>query len=135
MESAAAKAQAAKVERDRELNRQKEAAQAQKALRAQVRDLLKRSQLNATEAEIAYHFVEDQRVRRIYVTDEQHKLLSQGRLAVAVWNDRSYVVTIEVSERLRSMYPGVFIHRSGGTEEVDPDDPYKDYQIPDDLIW
>ncbi len=68
----ATRRQADKVARDRELNRKKETRRAQAALQAQVRELIGRHRVNDPNGDIAHHFVDGKRIKRVYVTQEQN---------------------------------------------------------------
>ncbi len=133
--SQAAKTRQAQAERDRELNRQRDEERRRRELNVQIRELLTRHQLNDGNGEVPYNFVEGSRVRRLYVTAEQHKRLTEGMLSVALFKTRHYLIENEVGERLLALAPHLVVHRNQATDAVDPDDPYARYTVPDDLIW
>lgn len=131
----AAKRQAEKVARDKELNRQKEAIRVQKELKARVRQLIKRNQVNDPEGEIPRNFVEGKHIKRMYVNEEQNKMLSEGRLAITVFGERHYLVPLAIAENLLEISPQSVVFLNRDDNKKDPNDPYADYQIPDDLMW
>lgn len=131
----AAQARQAQATRDRELNRQRDEERRRRELNVQIRALLSQHQLNDGTGEVPYNFVEGSRVKRLYVTAEQHTRLTDGTLSVALFKARHYLIDNEVSERLKALAPHVVVHRNRATEVVDPDDPYAKYSVPDDLIW
>jgi uncharacterized protein YaiL (DUF2058 family) len=128
----AAKARRDKVARDRELNRTREAAREQKALQAQVRELIACHQANVPDGDIAYHFIEGKHIKHIYVTAEQHGLLCQGRLAIAAVDDQHFLIPTEVGEKLLRIAPNTWVYIA---RQRNGDDPYADHPIPDDLRW
>ncbi len=131
---AVAKAEQDKLARDRELNRQKEIKQAAKARKALLKQFIEQNMLNAPAAEIAYNFVHGSAVKRVYVTAKQRDALGAGKLALVCLADRYYLVAAEVTGKIADMGPDTFIFVQA-QESADTDDPYADYQVPDDLMW
>ncbi len=127
-------AQADKAARDRELDRQKSIKQAAKARKGLLRDYIEKNKLNDPAAQDPFNFVQDNSVKRFYVNGKQRAQLSAGQLAIAQVGERYYLVTPEVSGKLREMEPNIFIHVAE-PEKPAEDDPYADYQVPDDLMW
>jgi len=134
----AEKAREEEMERAKELNRQKDAQRLEKELRAQVRDLIQRHQVNDPKADIAYHFVEGEFVKEISVNAKQKQQLSNGFLAITVLDDAYYLVPTPIAEKLLERVPETVVDLGKKEEKTtnDPyDDPYADYPIPDDLMW
>ncbi len=138
--TAAQQAQAKRVERDRELNQQKQKQVEQKAVFAQIKQLITLNKVDRGTGEIAFSFVYKNKVRKIYVTDAIRQHLSQGRLAIVRLVLKSEtlfeIVPAAVAEKIaqRDEHALMQITRKPDTEE-NGDDPYANYQIPDDLIW
>ncbi len=131
----AEKAREKEIERATELNRQREAQRLEKELQAQVRDLIKRHQVNDRNADIAYNFVDgSQLVQKIFVTAKQQQQLSSGFVAVAVLEGVYYLVPAPIAAKLLERVPETVVYLSKD-EVSDEDDPYADYPIPDDLMW
>ncbi len=126
----------AQQERDKALNRERERAKARKALRVQMRQLLRSNRVNDKKAEERYNFALDERLKSLYVTPEQRRGLMQGKLAVVLFGDSLYLVPLEVVDKVRAMDVGIKVHINQPEEQTaDSDDPYADYQVPDDLMW
>jgi uncharacterized protein YaiL (DUF2058 family) len=66
-------------------------------------------------------------------TVQQH--LSGGRLAIVRLDEGYELVPNVVAERILARDPQWFVSRNDKVEVEDEDDPYKDYKIPDDLMW
>ena len=113
------------------------------ALNLRIRALLDRYALNDRNAEIAFHFLRDNMVRRVYVTDGQRRKLAGGELAVVGFRRRHHLVSVAVADEIQALRPIVFVHRAAGAGEdpagpgsaPDAEDPYRDFPIPDDLHW
>jgi uncharacterized protein YaiL (DUF2058 family) len=133
---AARQAMAEKAARDRELNQQRKAEAEQNALRAQVRQLIEQNRLDRDGGDLGYHFQDGTKLRKLYVTPAILDQLAKGRADVVRLDDGQYeVVPAEVAEKIRARDSGCVMPRNTATTEPDEDDPYKDFQVPDDLMW
>ena len=140
MRLAAEREQARKTERDRELNRQKQLASNQKALQAQIRQLIQLNRVDREGGDLAYSFVDQDKVKNIHVSEELQKQLSLGRLAIVAFangRERIYeLVPAGVAEKIAQRdQQSVVQIKAAGDSQPEQDDPYADYQIPDDLMW
>ncbi len=128
-------AQREKQQRDLELNKQRDAQQAQKALLAEVRDIAQQHSIAvADDADVAYNFTYNNKVKKIYVTSELQKQLTLGQLAIVVLGEKNTLVPDKIAEKIENRLPEKVV-RVQSDEMSDKDDPYADYQIPDDLMW
>ena len=132
---AARKAQAEKAARDKALNREQEDLRRRQALNARVKEVLEKHTINDRNGEIPHNFVWGERVRRVYVNAEQHKALADGRLAVVMFKACAHVVKPEIAEKIAAIDPKFLVKAQTAADEPEPDDPYKDYKVPDDLMW
>ncbi len=130
----AAKAREEEVNRAQELNRQKEAERQQRALQSQVRDIINQHQVNDPKAGIVYNFVENKAVKKIYVNAKQQQQLGNGYLAITVLDKSYYLVPTSVVASLLERMPETVVCFTKDEPPAE-DDPYKDYQVPDDLMW
>ena len=131
---------AAQVERDRELNRQQQRQREERALEAQIRQLISSNRVAACEGEIGYHFVVANKVKRLDLTPECHQRLSRGRLAIALLDEEFVLVSREVGEKIQQRNPErvVLVDPDASrkaAEKSAEEDPYAAYPVPDDLMW
>ena len=131
---------AKKLARDRELNLQKQQASNQKAIAAQVKQLIVMNKLDRNQGEIAYSFIYQNKVKNIGVTEEQKNQLTLGRLAIVTLllnKMRGFeIVPAPVAEKIAQRDVDSVVHLNQKVElEENENDPYADFQIPDDLIW
>ena len=112
------------------------------ALNLRIRDLLDRHAQNDRNAELAFSFMREDTVRRVYVTDGQRRKLAAGDLAIVGFRRRHHIVPAGVADEIQGIRPIVFVHRAGGagagaasTDASSEDDPYRDFPVPDDLHW
>ena len=132
---AAQQAHAGKVERDRQLNRQRKAAAERKAIAAQVRQLIEMNRQPLEDGDIGYSFSDGALIKRIYVTATQLKQLSNGRLCIIKLDEHYEIIPTLVAQKLQLRDAGTQILSNKPTEIPDEDDPYADFQVPDDLMW
>ncbi len=132
----AEKAHAEKIERDRLLNQQRKEGAEKKAIAAQIKQLIETNRVVDKDGEVAYNFTDGTLIKRIYITEQLHKHISAGKLAIAKLNDSYELVPVPVAEKIHQRDENVIIF-CDQTEESgnDEDDPYADYKIPDDLMW
>ena len=124
-----------KQQRDKELNKQRDAERAQTALLAEVRDIAQQHSVSvADDADVAYNFTHDKKVKKLYVTAELQKQLTLGQLAIVVLGGKNTLVPDKIAEKIENRLPEKVV-RVQSDEASDKDDPYADYQIPDDLMW
>lgn len=135
---AAEQARKEKAERDRELNMARNKAAEQKSLLAQIAQIVSHTKIESDASEIKFNFADpsDNKVKFIYVTEKVQDDLSRGRLAIVISEEKFYVVTKDVAGKIRARYPASLIFLAEQkTDDADEDDPYKDFVIPDDLMW
>ncbi len=134
IQQAVNQAQQEKAARDRELNRQKEIKQAAKARQGLLKDFVAKNKLNDPKAEDPFNFVHDGAVKRLHVNEKQRERLAAGQLAIVCVAERYYLMESGVADKMADMSPGLFVFKAEA-EKPEEDDPYADYQVPDDLMW
>jgi uncharacterized protein len=132
----ARKAREEKAARDREINRQNQLAAQQKALQAQIVQLIAMNKIDRSRGEVAYQFTDAKKIKKIYVTDVLHRQLGAGVIAIARLNEHYELIPSAVADKIRERdKSAIVLHNTRSTEQVDEDDPYADFQVPDDLMW
>lgn len=128
-----------KLERDRRLNAERKAGADRKALAAQIKQLIETHRqpkgVDRGDDGIAYNFVDANKVKTLRVSKTVQQHLSAGRLAIVALDEGYELVPNIVADRILARDPQWFVSRNDKQEVEDEDDPYKDYKIPDDLIW
>jgi uncharacterized protein YaiL (DUF2058 family) len=124
----AARARAINLERD-ERFRQKDAA-------GQVRQLIHENKVDRRSAEIAYKFTQGSSVRQVMVTPAQQEKVVAGQLAIVRAKERFELVPKKVAQLIEDRVPGTVVALNLGKEQSEnPDDPYAEFKVPDDLVW
>lgn len=130
---AAKAAQAEKAARDRALNQARQAEMDQKALAAQVRQLIDMNK-QREDGEVAYKFSRENLIKTIHISEHNKTQLNKGNLAIVAYGEAYELVPAQVAAKIQTRDPASVIYLYE-PEEIDEDDPYKDFQIPDDLEW
>jgi uncharacterized protein YaiL (DUF2058 family) len=134
----AAAAQAARAARDAELNRQRQEKAERKARAAQVKQLIEQHRLpKAAESDERFNFLDGRKIRFIRVDAAQREGLNNETLAIVRCEGRYDLVPVAVADTIRERDARAVIpHKAQPAESCSsPDDPYKDYVVPDDLTW
>lgn len=132
---AALEMQRKNAERARELNAQRDAAATQKAILAQIVQMVQQNRQSKGNGDIAYNFTHDNKVKRLYVSAEVQKHLVAGRLVIVCQGETTELVPKVVADKIAERDASLVVRVSKPTTEVDADDPYAAFQIPDDLMW
>lgn len=125
------------ADKDRELNRKLEEERKNNAIEAQVRQLIETNMVARSGGETEYKFTNDNKIKKIYVTDDQHIKLSRGLLALAILDGEYVLIPAPVAVKIAERKPEAIVVRNEKSEEVnaEEEDWYADFQIPDDLMW
>jgi uncharacterized protein YaiL (DUF2058 family) len=127
---------AEKAERDRELNRQQQAEVEKKAIQAQIIQLIKMNRVGRQNGEVAYQFTDGTKIKKLYVTTQLQTDLSKGRLAIVKLGESYELLPAPAAQKIMQRdAQAVVLLNTNDNNDVDEDDPYADYQIPDDLMW
>lgn len=130
---------AQKAERDRALNRERQLEQERKAVAAQIKQLIQthRQPKGAGYGEVDYNFTDAKRIKKLRVSPAVQQQLIRGQLAVVRLGDDYELVPRVVADKiaLRDADSVVVANTKSAQPQDEDEDPYKDYVIPDDLMW
>jgi len=131
------KAQAEKAERDRLLNLQRQQEAERKAIAAQVRQLVEQNRQPKEDGDTPYNFVDGGKVKRLYVSAKLRQRIGAGQLAIVRFDKGYELVPAEAAEKIAARDPAsvVLFNASKQAQETAPEDPYAQFQVPDDLMW
>jgi len=134
--SAVQKAREAQVEKDREASRLLLLAQEQKAVTAQIRQLIEAHRIERKGGELSYQFTDERKIKKLLVSEPQQYQLIHGQIAIVRLDERYELVPAAIAEKIQQRDPApIVLLNSRQVSTVADDDPYADYQIPDDLMW
>ena len=132
---AAQEAQAAKAARDAELNRKHREKAERKARAAEIRQLIEQNRVPRIESEEYFNFIDGKKIHRIGVNAETRARIHSGELAVVRYLAFHALVPAAIAEKIRERDEHAVVKLDLKSSAVDENDPYKDYQVPDDLMW
>ena len=126
-----------KTERDKALNQRKEEQAKQKALSSQIDQLITENLIKRDEAcDIIYNFEHRKKVNRIYLNADMKQRVIDGKLGIARIEGRYELIPKIIAEKIQQRNDKrVILFENTEDQETDEDDPYADFQVPDDLMW
>lgn len=128
-----------KAERDKELNKRKEDQAKQKAISAEIDQLITANLIKRSDdCEIIYNFEHRKKINRIYINADMKQRIIDGKLGIARIEGRYELIPKLVSERIQKKNEKrVILFDNIAQEEqiIDENDPYAEFQVPDDLMW
>ena len=135
---AAKLALAQKAQRDRELAQQRNKEAEAKAIAAQVRQIITMNKLEKNSGDLAYKFVDDKKIKSLYVDQKTLDHLSNGVLAIVSLDDSYEIVPQTAALKIQQRDPDCVIvchQKDSSLQAEEEDDPYADFKVPDDLMW
>lgn len=132
-----AEQRAAMAARDQELNRKRQENLERKERWAQIKQLIEEHRIAKPESDEYFNFIDREKVRRFPVDAALRERIVRGEVVIVRCEGRYDVVPPEIADRIREREPRAVISLQPKEPETPPDenDPYKDYIVPDDLIW
>ncbi|MBF7682384.1 DUF2058 domain-containing protein [Acinetobacter sp. B5B] len=125
-----------KQQKDIELNAEKQKKIEEKTLKANIQQMIQQHKIEKTEGDIAYQFVDDQKIKKIYINQQVYNALVAGSLVIAKTTPYALLAKA-LAERIDQKMQGFILWNKSedNTLTTDENDPYAAYVIPDDLMW
>jgi len=135
-ELAAQRQAQAKAARDQELNRKQQEKAERKALHAQIRELVKQNRIARPDVEETYSFIDGGKVRRIRADAALRERVARGEVVLVRCEGRYELVPQEIAQKIRERDPRAMVEpgQSAGAAPA-MEEAYKDFVVPDDLMW
>jgi len=136
-----AKTKAEKQAKDSVLNESKQKQLAEKEQVLRIKQILSHHQIKNVFGDNEYNYTFINKIKKLSVDAVTHKALVNGRLALCGLQegneDITYIVTSETAEKVATLDASIILVQNDKVADdvVDEDDPYADYQIPDDMMW
>ncbi|MCW9031778.1 MAG: DUF2058 domain-containing protein [Gammaproteobacteria bacterium] len=125
-----------KAEHDRELNKRKEDQAKQKALSAEIDQLISQNYLKRDEdCDIVYNFEHRKKVNRLYVNKDMKQNIINGELGIARIEGRYELIPKVIAEKIQQRNEKRVILFEKEEQVIDKNEPYAEFQVPDDLVW
>jgi uncharacterized protein YaiL (DUF2058 family) len=132
---AALETQRKNAERAREANALRDAAATQKAIVAQIAQMVQKNRQSKGNGDIAYNFTHDKKIERMYVSAAVQAHLMAGRLVIVCQGGATELVPRIIADKIAERDASLVVRVNKASTEIDADDPYAAFQIPDDLMW
>ena len=125
-----------KAEHDKALNQRKEDQAKQKAVSSEIDQLITANLIKRSdECEIIYNFEHRKKINRIYVNEDMKQRVIDGKLGIARIEGRYELIPKLIAEKIQQRNEKRVILFENTEEEIKEDDPYAEFQVPDDLMW
>jgi hypothetical protein len=132
----AREAAAKKAEQDRVLNLKKQEQARKKAISIEIDQIIRDNKIARDQScEIGYQFEHRGKINKLYVNAEMKKQIIEGRLGIARIEGRYELVPLSAAQKIQQRNDQRVVLLEPEEQKVDEDDPYADYQVPDDLVW
>ena len=127
-----------KQAKDLAIEQAKKAQLQEKELNATIVQMINQHKIRNTDGEISYQFIDENKIKKIYINQQIYNALVAGSLVIAKENDGYAIVPKALADRINSKMEGFILvnnSQSNDTATTDEEDPYAAYVIPDDLMW
>jgi len=145
----AKKAQEEQRQKSQELNAQRKQEAEQKAIIAQIRQIIELNSIDKAPKKMPeddlqkYSFTSNNKIKDMFVSPQNHDLISKGRIAIAqvlgAQEESYYLIPAEAAKKIqeRNSEAIVLLNDASAkdTSENAEDDPYAEFEVPDDLMW
>lgn len=135
---AAQKEQAEKIAHDKELNRKRDEDRVRQAKLAEIRQIVEQNRLPRIESDEYFNFVHRNKICRIAVDASLRERITNGQVVLVRYGKFYAPVLPEIAEKVRERDATSVVDLNARlTDASHPadDDPYKDFEVPDDLVW
>jgi len=95
-----------------------------------IKEIIKGKRLNKDDAEVARNFMYRTRIRKVYVTADQHRALGEGELGLVYLSGGYHVLDKEHVEAVRKIAADHVVDLGDGADESE-----EEFPVPDDLVW
>ena len=130
----AKKAQQAKL--DSEKNKAIQEQIELKSEHGKVKQMIQQLHITDFAGELTFNYVLDKKIKTLSVDQMSYNALTKGQIGLCVLEGKSYVMPGIAIEKIRAVDEAyILVMNENTTTETENDDPYADFQIPDDLMW
>lgn len=90
---------------------------------------------DAIRGDVTFNFTYQNKVKELDVNAQTQQALAKGRLAICVLEDKFYVLQDEPARKIAEVDEKYIVFHVEDNQQGDEDDPYADFEVPDDLMW
>jgi len=124
------------AQRDLEKNQVIKAELDKKSAQGKVKQMIEQLHIKDFSGELEYNYVSQNKVKKLLLDEMTHNALVKGRLSICALNDTVYLLPSIAAEKIAEVDDSyILLMNDNEPVAVDEDDPYAEFQIPDDLMW
>ena len=97
--------------------------------------LVEQNRIAKPESDDYFNFVINGKVGRIPVDASLRERIVRGEIAIVRCDGHYELVPAETGERVKEREPRAVVNTSDKVESAPIDEAYKDFVVPDDLVW
>ena len=126
-----------KLVKDQALDLEKKRLLQGKELKAAIIQMINQHKIRNIDGDVSYQFIDESKVKKIYLNQQIYNALVSGSLVVAKESDSYAILPKALADRINDKMEGfIIVNNSEKNEQTtDEEDPYAAYVIPDDLMW
>ncbi|EFP96656.1 nucleoprotein/polynucleotide-associated enzyme [Vibrio caribbeanicus ATCC BAA-2122] len=126
----------AQQEKDQVLSTEQKEKRLNKEIQAQVKQLIDMNRIAQNDGDIKYNFTDGTMVKSMYVEPLIQSQLAKGILSIARYEETYVIIPTSVAKKIMLRDNDTIIEQNSKVEDqVEEDDPYADFVVPDDLMW
>ena len=127
---------AERIERDRAISAERNAQARAHEQRAQIRQIVETHRVKR-EGEIVYRFTDGALIRSVLVNVALRTQLANGALVIVRHDDGYELLTRAAAEKVRSRDAAIIVldHAQATPASSADDEYYRQFPVPDDLVW
>ncbi len=92
--------------------------------------------LTGTESDVSYQFVDQSKIKKIHITPKLYDQVVAGHVVIARLEEGYALLPRPLADRIDAKLEGfIVVSNDKSDTEIDDEDPYAAYVIPDDLMW
>jgi len=119
-----------------ELNQAKQIELKEREQVARVKQILEHHNQDEIRGDVTFNFTYNNKIKELDVNEQTKQALVKGRLAICVLEGLFYVLQDEPARKVAEVDEKyIVLHVIDDKQGKDEDDPYADFEVPDDLTW
>ncbi len=128
---------AEKKKRDQQLNKKKIAEREAKEATARARQLIEKHQITFENGDIPYNFKFENKIKKIYLPQAAIDSLVKGKTGIVKLAGEFKYVPADTIYKIRELNDKmvVMFNAPADSKSSNADDPYSEFEVPDDLMW
>lgn len=118
-------------------NKKRQAEQQAKEATAKARQLIETHKISYEEGSIAYNFKDNTTIKKIFLPQKAIDSLAQGKSGIVKLAGEYQFVPADIIYKIRALNNKMIVlfNSPSANKGNDEDDPYAEFEVPDDLMW